>query len=355
MGNILIKNGRIWNGSSFLWGDVLIAGNIIAKIAPAISGAAAFIFDAKGKTVLPGLVDAHVHMRGISPRCWGTPAESSCFPFGVTAAADAAGIYGSKAHLDSFLLKTAVFVPVRFKQNQVDFTETEKMLNAYGDRAVGIKVYFDAPLSGVSTTAPLKLACAFARKKGLRTLVHCAHSPAPMKEILNILDAGDILTHAFHGGENHAALDGYESIKAAQKRGVIIDIGFAGHVHTDFQILREAIERGVVPDLISSDVTGHSAFTRGGRYGLTLCMSIARHLGMKEEDIFRAVTSNPARALGKENEWGALREGGCADIAVLDYTRESFDLTDQSGHRVHSPSGYRCLLTVGDGQIVYKD
>ena len=61
---------------------------------------------------------------------------------------------------------------------------------------------------------------------------------------------------------------------------------------------------------------------RGGKYGLTMCMSMARDMGMTENDVFRAVTSNPAKALGEEGKWGCLKVGGKADIAVLDYTDE---------------------------------
>ena len=86
---------------------------------------------------------------------------------------------------------------------------------------------------------------------------------------------------------------------------------------------------------------------------MTMCMSIARHVGMSEADIFRAVTSTPAKVIGKD-EWGSLRVGGIADLAVFDYTDESFDLTDKVGNRIKSDRGYRCLLTISDGQIVYK-
>ena len=88
---------------------------------------------------------------------------------------------------------------------------------------------------------------------------------------------------------------------------------------------------------------------------MTMCMNIARTLGMQEEDIFRAVTSNPAKALGMENEWGHLRVGRIADIAVLDYTDEGFDLTDKAGNHIESQNGYRCVLTVSDGQVVYRN
>jgi len=72
-----------------------------------------------------------------------------------------------------------------------------------------------------------------------------------------------------------------------------------------------------------------------------------------EEAIFRAVTTCAAKAVGMP--WGRLYEGGCADIAVLEYTNEGFNLTDTAGNRRKSKHGYRCKLTAADGKIVFKD
>ena len=353
MARILIKNGRVWDGARFLHADILTEGRSVSKIERHIFEHADFTYDARGKLVSAGLVDAHMHMRGISSEEFGMQAEMSCFPFGVTAAADAGAGRGDKALLDSFLLKNAVFIEVPTEGNHAKLAEAQGRLSLYGDKAVGLKVYLDTTVSDVRDVTPLKEACELARERGLRVMVHSSHSPVPMAELLGALDRGDILTHAFHGGENNASLDGFCGMREAQSRGVFIDVGFAGHVHTDFGVLRAAIRAGVLPDLISTDITRYSAFTRGGRYGMTMCMSIARSLGMREEDILPAVTSRPAEALGKEAEWGCLAEGARADIAVLDYTDAGFDLTDQAGNRVFDTVGYRCVLTVLDGQIVY--
>ena len=87
---------------------------------------------------------------------------------------------------------------------------------------------------------------------------------------------------------------------------------------------------------------------------MTMCMNLAKTVGISEEDIFKAVTSNPAKVLGKENEWGYLKAGRTADISVFDFADEGFDLTDNAGNRLNNNTGYRCILTVADGQIIYK-
>ena len=353
MRKILIKNGKVWNGESFFYSDVLTEGAVISKIAPDICDTANLVYDAEGMIVSPGLVDAHTHLRGVSCDKYGTQAEISCFPFGVTAAADGAASKGDKKLLESFMLKTVSFAGVEIKDNRADFSNTERIISLYGDRIVGIKSYFDSNASNISDTAPLEEICDFAHKRNLRVMVHCTNSPIAQSKILETLKKGDILTHSFNGGANNAETDGFESMKAAQKRGVLIDIGFAGNVHADFGILKRAIKSGIIPDIISTDITRLSAFIRGGRYGMTMCMSIAKLLGMSESDIFKAVTSTPAKALGKE--WGYLKEGGAADIAVIKECDEPFVLTDKNQNTVQSDKGYRCVLTVTDGQTVYKD
>ena len=355
MPRILIKNGRVWDGECFYDADVLTDGAKVAEIAEDIDADVDFIVDARNKIVSAGLVDAHVHMRGISSTEFGIQAEMSCMPFGVTAAVDASGEQGDKSLLDTFMLKNLVFVSAVFKDNKAYFENAEKMLGKYGERAVGIKVYFDTEISEVKDIKPLCEVVEFAERNNLMVMVHSSNSPVSTPELLAVLRKGDILTHAYHGGKNNVSEDNYECIKQAKKRGVVIDAGLAGHVHTDFKILMDAIRFDAVPDIISTDITKCSAYMRGGRYGMTMCMSIAKTLGMKEEDIFRAVTSTPAKVFCKEEEWGYLRTGRCADIAVFEYTDEGFDLTDTAGNHIASENGYRCVLTIADGQVVYKD
>ena len=138
-------------------------------------------------------------------------------------------------------------------------------------------------------------------------------------------------------------------------RGIVLDSGFAGHIHTDFEVYKEALRKGCLPDTISTDLTLYSAFKRGGRYGLTTAMNIARVCGQTEESIFKAVTSTPARVFGKTDEWGYLKEGRTADIAVLAYEDDKYDLTDAAGNRIAWEKGYRCKLTIANGEVVFKD
>lgn len=355
MGKILIKNGRVWDGNRFFYADVLAQEGVISRIGENIEEEKdTYVFDARGMTVSAGLVDAHVHMQGPEPDKFGIHPEMSTIPFGVTAAADAGGAHANSTLVKSYLLKNVTFVKVAIRDNRPDYTETEEKLRLYGDCAIGLKVYFDTNSTDVRDITPLRQICRYARQRDLLVMVHCSNSPTPMSEILETLGPGDILTHSFHGGVHTAAEDRFAGLRRAKERGVVIDAGFAGHIHTDFAVFRQAVALGILPDTISTDITRASAYKRGGRFGMTMCLSMARTAGMTEEDIFRAVTSTPAKVLGKENRWGCLKEGGCADIAVLKYTHEGFCLTDRAGNCLENTEGYRCMMTVANGDVVWR-
>ena len=354
MSKILLKNGRIWDGEKFYHSDILICDNKIERISENICEKAEFIYDAKGKTVSAGLVDAHMHMKGISSDMYGISADTATLPFGVTAAADGSACMGDETLLNCFNVKACVFVCSSIKNNDAYFENAEKMMMGYNNKVVGIKAYYDSQAFEVYDIQPLIKIVEFARKNKLTVMIHCSNSPVEIVEIVNVLGKGDILTHAFQGTTKNAAYDNFKALAEARNKGVYIDAGMAGHVHTDIKIFGDAIKQGFCPDIISTDITRCSAYIRGGRYGMTMCMSIAKKLGMREEDIFKAVTSTPAKALGKENEWGYLNAGRTADISVFDFVDEGFDLTDNAGTRLNNNTGYRCILTVADGQIIYK-
>lgn len=354
MADILIKNGRVWDGEEFYYSDILIDKGKIEEILPKINTDADFVYDAAGKTVLPGLVDIHAHLRTLSSDSIGVQAEMGCFPFGVTAAADTEGCAGNKCLSDLLMVKNVVFVTAGIKDNKPDFEYISRRLEDYGEKAVGIKVFYDTCSYKAWSMELLEEICSFAHKKSLKVMVHSTNSPSPMGDIVSVLEKGDILTHAFHGGVNSGAKDDYECIIKAKSKGITVDLGFEGINHTDFDVFKHALDIGALPDVIGTDITKYSVCTLGGRYGMTMVMSAAKKLGMSEEEVFKAVTSAPAAALGKEAQWGHIKKGRCADVTVLDYGDEGFNLTDCFGNNIKSDNGYKCVLTVVDGMVIYR-
>ena len=65
MTSLLIKNGYLVtmdDQNTRVYGDVLIEGNLIRRIAPRIDGTADKTIDASGMLVLPGFVQSHIHL-----------------------------------------------------------------------------------------------------------------------------------------------------------------------------------------------------------------------------------------------------------------------------------------------------
>jgi imidazolonepropionase-like amidohydrolase len=65
MASVLFTNARIVDGIAAERGDpvsVLVEGGTIREVAPSISANSAEIIDLKGRTLMPGLIDAHVHV-----------------------------------------------------------------------------------------------------------------------------------------------------------------------------------------------------------------------------------------------------------------------------------------------------
>src|SRR4051812_31708722 len=60
--DLIVKGGKAFTPSGLIDADIGIAGGKITAIG-SLSGAAAEIIDAKGLTVLPGLIDSQVHFR----------------------------------------------------------------------------------------------------------------------------------------------------------------------------------------------------------------------------------------------------------------------------------------------------
>ena len=62
MSSILIKNGKIVTASEIYEADVFIKGETVAQIGKNLSVKADTVLDAKGKLVMPGGIDPHVHL-----------------------------------------------------------------------------------------------------------------------------------------------------------------------------------------------------------------------------------------------------------------------------------------------------
>ena len=352
MANIILKNGKVFDGEKFFFSDLVIEDGKILRVGKIEHVDGAVVIDCANCIVCSSLTDIHAHFTVIGDKRFGFNAEMATLPFGVTCAVDACGINADHNYMNNLAVDTFVFVPLCFSGGKPDFERAESLLMEFNDRAIGIKVFFDCIENPDIRLEHLERALLFAKEQGKKVMVHTSDSPVSMLDIVKALGDGDILSHAYHGGINTIEENDYSAYKLAKEKGVIIDAGMAGGVHTDFAIVKRAIKKGVIPDTISTDITCASAYMRGGIYGITECMSIFKNLGMKEEEIFNAVTANARKAIGKEI--GVIKESATANIAVFKEEESLVDIVDKAGNRVTFEKSYKCKLTIKDGKVLYR-
>jgi dihydroorotase len=76
--------------------------------------------------------------------------------------------------------------------------------------------------------------------------------------------------------------------------------------------------------------------------------------GMNELAILKAVTHDPARILGMENEAGSLAVGMPADIVVMDVMEKDVELFDRFGGKATAKRVFVPLMTIKKGEIVFR-
>jgi dihydroorotase len=183
-------------------------------------------------------------------------------------------------------------------------------------------------------------------------MVHIGYAPPTTRELLPFLRKGDILTHAFRGDPN-SLLDGrgkiIPEVKDARQREVVLDLGH-GAGSFSFDTARRMMAQGIEPDVISSDI--HAASVNGPAYDLPTTMSKMLNLGMRLDNIIRAATYHPAKAIGYEKELGSLRVGTVGDITVLELQEGEFLFQDCFNSEIKGQKRLVPSLTILAGKIL---
>jgi dihydroorotase len=218
------------------------------------------------------------------------------------------------------------------------------------DLVRGIKVRIGANTSGVNGIAPLYYAVDVAERAGLPVMCHIDRPPPRYEDVLAILRPGDTLTHCFKPFPNapiHADGRVKEACWAARQRGVIFDIGH-GKGSFDFNVARAMLEGGFAPDVISSDV--HVLCIDGPAYDNMETMSKFLVLGMKLEDIVRAVTATPANLL-KRPDLADLAVGTTGDATIMRIEEGDYVFTDVLGQKLQGGKRFALDSMVVGGKL----
>ena len=356
--------------------DVAFKDGKVAAVADRIDPShAAQSIDVTGKLVTPGLIDLHGHFyHGGSGSA--VHADQTCLSSGVTTGVDAgsAGFlnYGAmrdyvfpahRTRLVAFLHIGAVGLAANralggglHDMRIINVGETVQAIKDNPGFVFGVKVrmHYDAVARWNAHEAMAK-AKAAATEAGVPLMVHVSGTPIPLPDVLEHLGPGDISTHAYNGlPENMLDNAGKvrPEVRAAAQRGVIMDVGHAG-IHCDVEVVKAAMDQGIVPDTISTDV--HIAPPGRIVYLMNDLVSKFHALGMTLADAITASTSRPAQALGLQDSIGSLAVGMAGDAAVWEQRRGRFVWHDMAGHNVDGALRLDTFATVKGGAVAWRE
>lgn len=370
--DLIIRGGDVLDPSVPLRGvfDVGIRHGVVAAVAADLPGAPGTAeIDARGRLVVPGLVDLHAH---VYPQgsALGLPADELAPVTGTTtcvSAGDAgANNFSAFRHFIAAASRTRLFAflhistiglagfPVHESLN-LDYADVglaAKTVAENRDLILGLKVRETNAVVGTNGLEPLRRAIAAAELAGpgTRVMCHIGDAPGELATLLDLLRPGDVLTHAYSGLGNNTVQNGQvlPAALAARERGVIIDVGH-GAGSFDFTVAERALEQGFVPDTISSDIHAVSGNAPSEPF-LPNVMSKFLALGMSLEAVIAAATVRPARVIDRVPLLGTLQPGAPGDVAILEVGREPVSFLDTRGNRRIGDQRLRVVQTVRAGR-----
>jgi|TARA_B100001971_G_C18255724_1_gene581912 5-methylthioadenosine/S-adenosylhomocysteine deaminase len=415
MGTLLIRNGLLITMNakdSKFQGDILVRNNRIEKIAPQLDGTADKTIDAKGRLVLPGFVQAHIHLcqtlfRGLADDQplldWLntiTDLESRHTPetlyasarlglaeiikAGTTAIIDMGTLHhqdsvframeesGIRGQAGKAMMDLSENLPPALRETTEDsIHESMDLLHRWHDKANGRIRYGFAPRWQLWNTEGL------------------------LKEIKQESDRHNA---GIHG---HAGEISYEVPAMLRQRGrrnfvYLEHIGVVGPnvqmahcIWLDDEELRVLEETGThvthcpccnlklgsgiarIPEMLARGISvaiGSDGAPSNNNLDMFIEMRMASlihkyRLGaeaMPAEDVLRMATSGGAAALGLSDQIGSLEEGKKADMIILDdgglpAAPMDFEMDDPVKRIVSAYQSTSVQTSIIDGQVVMED
>lgn len=360
MYDVVVRGGRVIDPAQEIDAvlDVAVEGGKVAALGPDLAATGTReVVDADGLLVTPGLVDLHTHVFwGVPPL--GVEADSNCLARGVTTAVDA-GSSGASTFpaFRKYVIEVAATRIVAMlhissigmarddgspdlavgELEDIRWARVDRAIDvarAHADLIVGIKVRLSEAMVGPDPEQcreALRRTRQAADAVGKPCMVHVGGTSVSLDELLSMLDRGDVVTHCYHG-RTEGVLDERgtvrTSVRHAVDRGVLFDVGHgAGSFH--FDVARRALDQGLQPGTISSDI--HAWSIAGPVYDLATTASKFLHLGLPLVEVIRKVTWTPAQAVSMVPQIGTLTPGSDADVTMLRLADGEWPFTDTVG------------------------
>ena len=338
--DLVIRGGRVIDPSVRFDGiaDVAISGGRIAAVESNIVADAADMMEARGKLVVPGLIDIHTHA--------GRAADGPGLVLqdGVTCWIDA-GSQGADHIADVIAIARSAPQQARVLINigragilgegdtmdlsRADVSAAREAIAKNREFIVGVKARLSRDVAGANDYEVLRRAQEVATSFGLPVMIHMGQTVSPLAKLVDLLKRGDIVTHMFAPPPNSIIDESghiLPAVLAARRRGVWFDIGNGQTGHMRWDTIGAIMKTGFWPDTFSTDWTANSRTT--GVIDLPNCMSKLLGYGMTLNEAIARATVNPSHIFPMFNDRGTLNVGAPADVALLELRDGNFQFLD---------------------------
>ena len=362
--DLLLKNGHLIDPASGRNGrfDVAIAGERVARIAASLPAhRARTVVDVSAYHVTPGLIDLHAYVNAQGVFRQGDPRaawrnvnpDHNALRHGVTTVVDGGStgwktfesfkqlvIDPSRARVLAFLNISGDGMPegeTTVRPSGLDVEKAADMARRHPTTIVGIRA---AHLPGAGAEGVARTIRAADSMGGPALVEYLEEDGLEYRQLLERLRPGDLLTHAYDVP--------LPLLAAGRERGVLFDLGHGNRF--TFDRASPAIRQAVLPDVISTAMDKTSLLLPRGEMMTTLSKLLS--LGVPIDQLIERVTTRPARAL-RRPELAVLREGGMADVAVIEVQTGRFGFLDASQARLRSNRRLRAVMTIRNGEVVW--
>jgi dihydroorotase len=364
--DLIIKGGRVIDPSANLDAirDIAISGSRIAAVSANVSGGAVQIVDARGKLVVPGLLDIHTHVARSAdgPRL--------VLKDGVTGWIDA-GSHGADQIGDAVAIAKASPQPGRILINigrkgiltegdtmdlaLADVAAAKSAIAANRDFVVGVKARLSGNVAGANDYEVLRRSQEVARSFNVPVMIHMGQTMSPLQKLLPLLKRGDVVTHMFAPPPNSIVDEKGQilpEVLEARRRGVFFDVGngVAGHLRWD--VVESVTKQRFWPDTVSTDWNTTSPTT--GVVDLPNCASKLLNYGMSVAQVVACMTLNASRVFPLFKRRGTLRVGAPADVALLELRDGTFEFQDNYNNKITGRQRLFPAGTVLAGKVVWS-
>jgi dihydroorotase len=343
--DLIVKGGRVIDPARKLDAirDVGIADGHIAAIQANISTDAQETIDARGKLVVPGLIDIHTHVTRVAD------GPALCLADGVTGLIDA-GSQGADRIGEAIAAAKSAPQQCRVLINigragiipegdtmdlaRADVGAAREAIGRNREMIAGVKARLSRDVAGANDFEVLRRAQEVASSFHLPVMIHMGQTVSPLPKLLALLKPGDIVTHMFAPPPNSIIDDtGHilPEVTAARRRGVRFDLGNGRTGHLRWDIADSVLKAGFLPDTFSTD------WTLEGRTAQIInfpnVMSKFLMLGMPLDKVVACATVNASRLFPVFRNRGTLQVSAPADIAVLELKEGMFEFVDNFGNK----------------------